>query len=274
MTPKTLHKIFFSPTLTTQKVVSVLGNYIAQNYNIESKEFDFTLPQNRIEPKIYGRDDIVVFGVPVYAGRVPSIVIKYIKSFKAQNSLAIAVVVYGNRAYEDSLLELKNTLQDGGFKVVAAGAFVGEHSFSRTMAANRPNTEDLNLAESFAQKCITKITSINNIEDFSDIEVSGDFPYRPYYKPNGNDEDRDKFLATKPKTSDKCTDCKICVNHCPTGAINPNNVKEITGVCVKCCACVKLCPVGAKYFDTEIFLMHKKQLEDNFMAPAKIDLFV
>ena len=41
--------------------------------------------------------------VPVYGGRVPAIAIQRLRALKGQGGPAIAVVVYGNRAYEDAL---------------------------------------------------------------------------------------------------------------------------------------------------------------------------
>ena len=124
--------MYFSATDTTKKVVSSIANKILENIDgeIKSNSIDFTLPKIRKEPVSFTKDDVVIIGVPVYAGRVPNILLKYLNSIAGNGALAIAVVVYGNRNYDDALIELKDILELNGFKVIAGGAFIGEHSFS------------------------------------------------------------------------------------------------------------------------------------------------
>ena len=65
-----------------------------------------------------------------------------IRMFKGNATPVIPVVVYGNRDYEDALKELSDALSAQGFVPVSAGAFIGEHSYSRKdmpIAAGRPD---------------------------------------------------------------------------------------------------------------------------------------
>lgn len=64
----------------------------------------------------------------------------------------MAVVVYGNRDYEDALLELHDILSENGFVVVAAGAFVARHSIFPDVAAGRPDRDDLDRMAEFAER--------------------------------------------------------------------------------------------------------------------------
>ena len=47
-----------------------------------------------------------IIGVPVYGGRVPVEAISRLQRLKANNTPAVIVVVYGNRDYNDAILEL------------------------------------------------------------------------------------------------------------------------------------------------------------------------
>lgn len=58
----------------------------------------------------------------------------------------------GNRNYDDALIELRNILEQDGFRTVAGGAFVSEHSFSKTLAAGRPDAKDLASMQEFGSK--------------------------------------------------------------------------------------------------------------------------
>ena len=80
-------------------------------------------------------------GVPTYAGRFPKLLQPYTEKIKGNNSLAVFVATYGNRDYEDSLLELKNIFEDNGFKTLAASTFVTEHSSTSKLATKRPNAK-------------------------------------------------------------------------------------------------------------------------------------
>ncbi|WP_409349697.1 pseudouridine synthase [Clostridium caseinilyticum] len=142
---KRINIMYFSATDTTKKVVYGIAEKLSEDFKVKEKinSIDFTLPKVREKVMDFSKEDIVVVGVPVYAGRVPNVLLKYLKTIISNDALAIAVVVYGNRNYDDALIELKDILELDGFKVVAGTAFIGEHSFSNTLAKNRPDEKDM-----------------------------------------------------------------------------------------------------------------------------------
>lgn len=260
---------YFSPTGTTEKIVMELANTLAKKVNYGVLHYDFTLPSARTDYPDFKEGDIVVIGVPVYAGRVPNILLKYLSGLKGYGAKAVAVVLYGNRDYDDALLELKDMLTSSGFDVIGAAAFIGEHSFSYKLAKNRPDKNDLEIAADFAERILHNIRKEN-----LQIIVKGNPRYNNYYKPldtEGNPVDIRKVI---PKTMDTCIDCKICARVCPMGSIPEDNVKILTGICIKCGACIKKCPVHAKYFDDEDYLRHKRELEEEFQDRKEPEMFV
>ncbi len=60
-------------------------------------------------------NDLLIVGMPVYAGRIPAIAIDALNKFKGNKTPAVIVCVYGNRDYDDALLELKDIVQNNGF---------------------------------------------------------------------------------------------------------------------------------------------------------------
>ncbi len=260
----TVHLIYFSPTGNTKKVCQRIGDTLATALSYATRHHDFTTPKGRSTHPMIADGDIVIVGVPVYAGRVPNLMVPWLKELKCQdNTKAIAVVTYGNRHYDDAVMELTDILKAAGARVIGAAAFIGEHSFSKTLGAGRPNAEDLNKAEEFATLCMN---SSNNGE----IAIPGTpFPYTQHYMPrhaNGKDNDIRKI---KPITTNKCINCGLCANICPMGSISKNNYTLVEGICIKCCACVKSCPVDAKIFEAEGYLYHKRELEKNFGGEEK-----
>lgn len=261
--PESIKTLYFSPTGTTEKIVSGIAQKMAvhSGKDLAVCPFDITLPEARKTPLSFDRKDLVVMGVPVYAGRVPNLLLKFLDTLAGNGAQAVAIVLYGNRHYDDALIEFRDILTSKGFQVIAAGAFIGEHSFSTTLGAGRPDPEDMAVAADFAARISQKIDSA---EESHPVSVKGNRPYRAYYRPKDQKGEFANILKVVPRTSEACTDCKLCVSVCPMGSIDGEDVSKITGVCIKCCACIKKCPVEAKYFDDEKYLWHKHELERDF----------
>lgn len=265
--------MYFSATGTTKKIIVGIAENLSANINGEQAVNiqDFTLPGSRQEPKQFTAKDIVVFGVPVYAGRVPNVLLKYLNSITGKGALAIAVTVYGNRNYDDALIELTDILSANGFMVIAGGAFIGEHSFSKTLAKNRPDNQDMAIAREFANQVKVKVIDQNNVNP---VEVKGNRPYRYYYIPKNEQGEPVDIRKVTPKTNDRCTNCMLCVRLCPMGSIDNEDVSKIKGICIKCGACVKMCPVNAKYYDDENYIRHKEELEVDFFYRREPEFFL
>ena len=272
---RTVWAVYFSGTGTTEKVVTAVAKDIANALGAEYDSFSFDLPKSREGELTFGPEDLVVFGVPVYAGRVPNLLLPYIQNkVKGQSTLAVPVVLYGNRNFDDGLMELRNVLFQNGFRPFAAGAFVGEHSFSRILGAGRPDGEDMALAAQLAAKAAGSAEEMSQPPE-QPVAVEGCDPIRPYYTPRDRHGEPIKdFLKAKPVTDpDKCIRCGLCARLCPMGSIDPQDVSNVVGKCIKCCACVKKCPTGAKYFDHPGYLYHQHELEEQYAgrrAPSKI----
>ena len=213
----------FSPTGGTKKVADA----IAAGLGTSVVEWDLTKAD---ATATLGENDALMAVLPVYAGRMPQISLERLSALKANGQKAVAVVVYGNREFDDALLETKNALEANGFQVIAAAAFIAEHSIVRSIAAGRPDAEDEALCRQFAADAMAKL------ENPTPVNVPGNDPYVEL-KPS----------AFHPSASEACVKCGVCAEQCPVGAIPLDHPNETLGdVCINCMRCVQVCPVSSR----------------------------
>ncbi len=272
MRPSRVHAVYFSGTGTTKKAVTRIARRLAETLGADYVEYDYTLPAARQREVHIPAGELAVVGCPTYAGRVPNLLMPYLRDcVRGEGALAVPVVLFGNRNYDDALMELSKLLTAGGFTCIGGGAFVGEHSFSRTLGAGRPNAADEAQMDELADGVTAKLRA----GEVRPVTVGGCDPIRPYYTPRDRHGNPINILKVKPKTDmAKCSGCGWCAAHCPMGSIDPADVSQVNGVCIKCCACVKGCPTGAKYFDDPGYLFHKSELEEVYDRPAQDALFL
>lgn len=266
--------VYFSGTGTTRRTVERIAGGIASRLNLPAESVDFSRPAVRQETLRFGEKDLVVFGTPVYAGRVPNVLLPFLREkIVGGGALAVPVVLFGNRNYDDALIELRNILAADGMHPIAAGAFVGEHSFSRVLGADRPNAEDEALMDEFAAR-VAALAAGLDAAPVKSAAVRGQEPLRPYYTPRDRAGNPINILKVKPKTDlSRCGGCGLCADLCPMGSIDPADVSAVRGICIKCCACVKGCPTGAKFFDDAGYLYHQHELEAQYARPAENEVF-
>jgi ferredoxin len=174
----------------------------------------------------------------------------------------MAVVTYGNRAFDNSLAELCAVLKDNKMHVVAATAAPCRHSFTDLLAKGRPDGEDMRALISYGTRLAAYIKAKDILPDTPLIPGDAD---APYYVPKGIDGKPAKFLKAKPKTDmDLCISCGTCAAVCPMGSIDSEDTAVVSGICIKCQACVYSCPKKAKYFDDPALLSHIAMLKENY----------
>ncbi len=268
-----INVVYFSPCGNVEKAVMTMAVKMKECLGVDLEVLDYTLPKAREAQIGFSEGDLVIFGSPVYAGRIPNKTLPYIQQhFTGNGALAIPVVLYGNRSYGDALVELRNELEEHGFHTVAGAAITSQHSFAETLASGRPDEEDLKAISDFAKDTAEKIKSMEEVP--APVFVKGNNPPEGYYVPKGLDGKPAAFLKAKPKTDlDKCDNCKICAGVCPMGSISFEDPAQVTGICIKCHACVNKCPKDAKYFDDEAFLSHQAMLKRDYTRRVENEFF-
>ncbi len=212
----------FSPTGGTSKIATAIAG------GRMGARIDLCSP---VEPQEIPTGAPLLAVVPVYGGRIPAIAAQRLLALQGSGNPAIAVVVYGNRAYEDALLELKNVLTEAGHQVIAAAAFIAEHSISRSIATGRPDAADLAQCVQFGADVEARLSG-----EPSTVEVPGNAEYRPLPQ-----------MPVTPMVTEACGACGMCARKCPTGAIPLQNPRSTDAAkCILCMRCVAICPRKAR----------------------------
>ena len=247
-----VYSVYFSATYTTRKVVREISKLLGG----EIEEYDIT--SNNIKDNIeFSRGDVLVIGMPVYGGRIPASTLQSIAELKGNGSPAIITCVYGNRDYDDALLELRNMVETQGFKVVSASAFVARHSIFTQIAKDRPNVDDMAEVTQFAIHSKSIIESLDDFSRLRQIEVKGNTPYKVFNQ-----------LPMYPSGNENCIQCGVCASKCPAGAISISNPRATDEVkCLACGRCIIECVVGARDFRGEFFEARVAKFQVAFSAP-------
>lgn len=218
------YNVFFSPTGGTEKVVQYIGRNFSCPENIDISKTD--LPNY-----VMSADDFCIVGVPSFGGRIPKIAAMRLRQINGNHTPAFLLVTYGGRAYEDTLIELKDILEMQGFICIGAAAMVAEHSIVRQIEAGRPDEEDYKELDHFIIEIKKRLQS-----EVCPIEVPGNTPYKEY-----------KVLPMEIRASEHCIKCGLCAKKCPVSAIPPENPQVTdTEKCISCMRCIKICPLQAR----------------------------
>ena len=265
MNIKTVSTLFFSPTHTTRTVVKNIAKgmdcEVALSVNITRQEV-----RDQAAPKLPG--DLVIIGVPVYGGRVPKIAAEYLNTLEGSGIPAVVVAVYGNREFEDALLELKDTAVRTGFIPVAGAAFIGEHSFSHDthpIAPGRPDSSDRETARNFGRTIARALAPVEGPGSIGALEVPGNSPYKDL-----------PALPVIPfiEVLEDCDECNTCAVICPVQAIDAENGFETDdALCIRCCACIKVCPRKARQMTDSPLKEKAVILHRNCSEPKAPELF-
>lgn len=222
-------QVIFSPTGGTRRMAEA----VTSEWNKSVETVDLTDPREDFSKYHFEPSDVVLIALPSYGGRVPELAVKRLSQIRGNSANGVLLCVYGNRAYEDTMIEMMDTAISCGFMVTAGIAAVAEHSIMHQYAAGRPDEKDIRELRSYADRILEKIKK----------GASGDLPQipgnRPYKKAGG--------VGLVPKASKACTGCGLCAEQCPAQAIDRENMKETdAGKCISCMRCVVNCPASAR----------------------------
>lgn len=243
-----VHLIYFSPGGTTKKTVQNIAKGMK---NLEITEYDMLKKENREKKYNFSKDDLVILGMPT-ATKLFGVPNEIIGALKGNSTPFVGAVTCGNGYYGKGLIAMKDAMEKRGFKMVASGGFIGQYSFSKAVATNRPDEKDEMIQVKFGEDIYKKVVVQKNFSFNEKLKI--DWP------------DEGTFSTIKcalisaapgiggplPKSwnelsvSDACIKCGKCVRHCPTEAITlRDHIEFDRDKCIGCYGCANVCPTKA-----------------------------
>ena len=252
-----LYEIYFSPTGGTKKVADIM----IKGMKKDAQEIDMIKDPDKILQTEFSEDDICLIAVPSYGGRIPSVTVDKFQKLQAKGTKVILVAVFGNRAIDDTLVEMQDILENAGFVCVAGVEAVAEHSLMHQFGIGRPDQQDEEELIRFSEQIMKKIETKM---EYMKVELPGNHNYREY---NG--------VSLKPVANGKCNSCGICVKECPAGAISKDDPKVTDkGKCISCMHCVVVCPQKARNCNKIMKLIASKKMEKSCSGRKENKLYL
>lgn len=221
--------VTFSPTETSKRV----SEWISDVFSTEKTRID--LCSKEVQDIMLTAEDICIFSMPCYGGRIPQIATERLNHIHGSNTNAIVCITYGNRAFDDALLELTELVTDHGFHVLSACAIVSEHNIMKIFAKGRPTLEDKQKITEFALATLDKLKHNNRSVPI----IPGQHPYKEIAVKHP-----DIFVDHS-----HCIACGLCAAECPVQAISEGDWETDQVNCIGCMRCIKCCPTNCRSLD-------------------------
>lgn len=252
MQVQSITTVFFSPTGNTRKYLQGMTS----DCGMPVTEFDVTGYGIEYYREFFS-DELVVIGAPVYGGLLPSVAMERFSKLRGCQTPCVIVACYGNRAFDDSLIELAELLKRQDFVIYGAAALVGRHTYG-SIQVDRPNENDIQEAKDF----LKRVMRCN--EEEPQISIPGHLPFQAKGA-------KGSFFPSTDSSS--CLKCGMCVRKCPTGAIAKDCVTIDTEKCISCFRCIRNCPAKAKSMNSPAYDAFAEMMSTKLAQPKENEFF-
>lgn len=247
-------ELIFSPTGGTKKAADMFMGAWTDAFDV----IDLSFNSFNGGDIVIDSSDTVLVAIPCFGGRVPEVAVSHLKEVSGNGASCVVMCVYGNRAFEDGLVEMADAAKDAGFTVIAGIAAIAQHSIMPQFAKGRPDAVDLEHLREFA-------STTKKLAEKGDSALSAIPGNRPYKKAGA--------VPLVPSVGKKCTKCGTCAQMCPVGAIDPETFIADKSTCIACMRCIDVCPANARSINKLMVKMAAASIKKAASVRKEAELF-
>lgn len=242
--------VYSSPAGSTRHVADVIVKSLKEN-SIDVQQLDLGIvsdPSRFIEKlQAAGEDACLFVGSPVYRDMAVPPVIAFLDKLPTAAGLpAVPFVTWGGANSGVALWQMGQVLESKGLRLVGAAKVLGVHSMmwpsESPVGQGHPDADDDRQVSQLVEKVLERLEK--TVIDSLSLKVLD-------YQPEAVGADIKKKLGQPwtiiPKTIDEdlCTQCAICKQICPVGAVTLDPGPVFDENCFDCFNCIRECPEEA-----------------------------
>ena len=241
--------VYISPNGSTQNVAEALADRLTENgASVALADLSNADESRTALSQLSGGDDVcLLIGSPVYRDMAVPPVMSFIGNLpQSPGASAVPFVTYGGACSGVALWQMAKALEAKGFRIAGAAKVTALHAMmwqsEVPVGKGRPNEADLDAVRLLADQLVSRVAGKGlpalslEILDYQPAEMAAEFKAK-----------LQKPWMVIPKTVDgqACTQCGICADSCPSGAITLDPLPEFGSACFDCFNCIRLCPEAA-----------------------------
>ncbi|MEG1312303.1 MAG: EFR1 family ferrodoxin [Romboutsia sp.] len=244
--------VFFSGTGNTKYIAELFK----KSFDKENIKLDLVdIQKNNSINKEY---DFYIFGAPIHTEMTPKIFIDWINTnIKNDTKKCIVYHTLGDKKHRDSRVYLAKIAKNKGLDIVINTSIQMPNNYYHIIFKRESDEE-------IRQILSSRESMVNNIvKDFLEDKRS-----EINYKKStlGSKIVYDGFLIYAKKYAkrkfsldkNKCIECKICQEQCPTKNIRiDNKILKFSNKCIGCEKCIHRCPTEAILYNKRPFISYK-----------------
>lgn len=251
--------VYCSPGGTTRRVARAMGDQFRE-LGIASQEVDLgARPDMEAVLAAIERtsqDLCLVTGSPVYAAHAVPPVTEFVARLPEGSGIpAVPFVTWGGACSGTALLEMGQALAAKGLVPVGAAKVLAVHSMmwrsADPIGAGHPDVEDERLVRDLVVKVHDKLRRGERCA----IPLEALCPYPDAARAEMAKTTLARAAAHMPSrevVADRCTECGLCAEGCPTGALALDPLPVFGKSCIYCYRCVRECPEDALQADLSV----------------------
>lgn len=143
----------------TEQVVKEIAKILSSESAIEVEGICYDMLNYGASAPSFDEETIAVIGIPVNVGKIPLPVIRMLRNIDGNGAMTIAMVTYGGNSYGNALYELYSYMEENGFAVIGAGAFIAKHS--KKEEKERPDFQDVIAIREFIKSASGKLLRLS-----------------------------------------------------------------------------------------------------------------